>query len=126
MGVAQAELVRISIVGRPQNHRDSSGEAKTKLQRGLRIVEESGKILKETLLEVVDNQLRDQTRPETQETYERLMTEGYSDQEARELIATVLSNEIFEMLKHKKPYDRERYVTMLRRLPRLPWESFDK
>ena len=89
-------------------------------------MEESGKILKETLLEVVDNQLRDQTRPETQETYERLMTEGYSDQEARELIATVLSNEIFEMLKHKKPYDRERYVTMLRRLPGLPWESFDK
>jgi len=85
-------------------------------------MEESGQILKETLLEVVNNQLRDQTPPETQETYERLMAEGYSDQEARELIAVVLSSEIFEMLKHRKPYDRERYVAALHRLPRLPWE----
>ena len=84
--------------------------------------ERSSKVLKENLLEVVDNQLRDQTPPEAKETYERLMAQGYSDREARELIAAVLSNEIFEMLKHKKPYHRERYAAALDRLPKLPWE----
>ena len=64
-------------------------------------MEESGKMLKETTLEVIDTQLRDRTPPETRETYERLMAEGHSDQEARELIAAVLIGEIFDMLQQK-------------------------
>jgi hypothetical protein len=51
--------------------------------------------LKSTVPEIVDNQLRDNTPPETRQTYQRLLKEGYKDQEARELIGVVVSSEIF-------------------------------
>jgi hypothetical protein len=78
--------------------------------------------LKAMVLEVVDNQLRDHTPPETRETYQRLLKEGFSDREARELIGVVVSSEIFELLKKKRPYDQKRFVAALERLPKLPWE----
>ncbi|MEI2610118.1 MAG: hypothetical protein V9G20_15960 [Candidatus Promineifilaceae bacterium] len=43
-------------------------------------------ILKATTLEIVENQLRDNSPPETKVTYDRLLAKGYSDQEARELM----------------------------------------
>ncbi len=82
----------------------------------------SNKILKAAILEIVENQLRDGNPPETRQAYERLIEAGYSDEDARNLIGCVVSSEIFEVLKNHQPYDRERYVTMLKRLPTLPWE----
>ena len=83
---------------------------------------ESNEIVRAVILETVENQLRDNDPPETRQTYERLVSEGYSDQEARELIGALVSTEIFNILKSNKPYDRERYVAALQRLPTLPWE----
>ena len=74
------------------------------------------------ILEAVDNQLRGSNQPETKETYDRLIAEGISDQEARRLIAVALSAEMFEMLKNKKEYSPQRYITSLRKLPKLPWD----
>lgn len=74
------------------------------------------------MYEVVDNQLRDGEPPETRQTLDRLMAEGHSQAEARQLIAAVVSSEIFEVLKHKRPYDRAGYVAALQRLPKLPWD----
>ncbi len=62
------------------------------------------KRVKKVILEVVDNQLRDRTPPETPETYHRLRQQGYTDQEARELIGAVVSSEMFEVMKQQKPY----------------------
>jgi hypothetical protein len=39
-----------------------------------------------------------------------------------ELLATVIASEIFNVLKQKQPYNQERLVAALKRLPRLPWE----
>jgi hypothetical protein len=75
------------------------------------------------MLEVVENQLRDGSPPETQETLDRLLAEGHSREQAVELIACVLAAEIFDMLKHRQPYDEARYLAGLRALPRLAWES---
>jgi len=75
------------------------------------------------MYEVVDNQLRDGEPPETRQTYERLLAEGRSPVEARRLLAAVVSSEVFEVLKHKRPYDRAGYVAALNRLPKLPWEK---
>jgi hypothetical protein len=80
-------------------------------------------VLRAALLEVVDNQLRDGTPPETGATLKRLKADGIPDKEARELIACVVSTEIFDVLKSGQPYQEERYVAGLRALPRLPWES---
>ena len=74
------------------------------------------------MLEIVDNQLHDNTPPETRQTYQRLLKEGYSDQEARELIGVVVSTEIFEVMKNNQSYDQKRYIAALRKLPQKPWE----
>lgn len=77
-------------------------------------------VLQAAINEVVDNQLRDDKPPETRQTLERLIAEGRSREEARRLIRTVVASEIFEVLKHKQPYDQARFVAALRRLPNFP------
>ena len=79
-------------------------------------------ILKATTLEIVENQLRDNSPPETKVTYDRLLAKGYSDQESRELMGAAVSVEIYDVLKSNKPFDEARYIKALRRLPKLPWE----
>ncbi len=79
--------------------------------------------LRRALLEIVDNQLRDGTPPETRSTLDRLISEGYSRDQARELIACVVSAEIFDVLKSGQPYDEARYLAGLRALPRLHSED---
>ena len=78
--------------------------------------------LQTTVMEILDNQLRENNPPETKETYERLLAEGHSVAQARELIASVLGSEIYEVLKQRKPFNGERFVAALQQLPRLPWE----
>jgi hypothetical protein len=39
------------------------------------------------------------------------------------LIACVLTNELFGILKSEASYDNARYVANLKRLPDLPWEE---
>jgi hypothetical protein len=73
-------------------------------------------------MEVVENQLRDGTPPETKQTLDRLMHAGIEEAKAKRMIACVLATEIYDMLKSKQPYDRERFVNALHRLPKLPWE----
>jgi hypothetical protein len=79
--------------------------------------------LRRAILEVVHNQLRDNSPPETRTTLDRLLAEGHSREEALRLIACVVSNEIFDVLKSSRPYDNARFVAALQALPRLPWES---
>jgi hypothetical protein len=64
--------------------------------------------LRRALLEVVENQLRDGTPAETRATLERLMGEGVSRDRAVELIACVVSCEIFDVLKSGLPYQEAR------------------
>jgi hypothetical protein len=79
--------------------------------------------LRQAILDVVHNQLRDGTPPETATTLERLVREGHSREQAIELIGTVVVSEIFGVLKEGRPYDAARFVAALHALPRLPWEG---
>lgn len=72
------------------------------------------------VLEVVDNQIRQLNPPATKETFDRLVREGHDQDEARRLIACVVASEIFDILKNMEPYDENRYVAALRKLPALP------
>jgi len=54
--------------------------------------------LKNTIMEVVDNQLKSNDPPETRQTYDRLISEGYSEKEAKELIGCVVTSEFFDVL----------------------------
>ena len=78
--------------------------------------------LKAAILQVVNNQIKANDPPETKQTLDRLLSEGYSEKEAKRLIGCVVSSEIFDVLKNQEEFDRERFVGALNRLPKLPWE----
>ncbi len=79
-------------------------------------------VLKQEILEVVNNQMENLDPPETKQTYDRLIADGISDQEARRLIGCVVSSEIFNVLKQQQPFDHARFIKALNKLPKLPWE----
>ena len=78
------------------------------------------KRLHKAVLEVVENQIRQLNPPATKETFDRLVHEGHDEDEARRLIGCVVASEIFDILKSMEPFDEDRYVAALRRLPDLP------
>jgi hypothetical protein len=78
--------------------------------------------LKSAILEVVENQLQADDPPETRQTFDRLILEGYSEEEARRLIGCVVSSEIFDVLKKQEPFNPKRYAKALNELPKLPWD----
>jgi hypothetical protein len=80
----------------------------------------SSRVLNKVILDLVDNQIRDLNPPATKETFDRLVGEGVTQDEARRLIGCVVASEIFDVLKHEQPYDEERYVKALKKLPELP------
>ena len=78
--------------------------------------------LRDTIFEVIDNQINANDPPETALTLERLVKEGYSDFQARQLIGQAVVIEVIDALKNKRPYNEERYIRNLRNLPRDPQE----
>ena len=80
-------------------------------------------VLNAAIMKVVDNQLRSNDPPQTQETLKRLVEAGHSEIEAKRLIACVVSAEIFDVLKQQQPFDLDRFVNGLNNLPALPWDE---
>jgi hypothetical protein len=78
--------------------------------------------LQAAIFEVVDNQMAAGQPPETKETFERLLGEGFSNENAKKLIGQAICVEIYCIGKHKEEYNRERYIRNLRNLPREPQE----
>lgn len=83
---------------------------------------ENGQKAGEAIVEVVENQIADNNPPETKQTLERLIKSGEPRENAIRYIASVLSIEIFGVLKHQEPYNNERYIKNLKALPKLPNE----
>jgi len=79
--------------------------------------------LRAAFLEVVENQLRDNNPPETKQTLDRLIKEGYSKDESKEMIGSVVATETFYVLKNQEPFNQERFVKALNKLPELPGEE---
>ena len=78
-------------------------------------------VLNAAIMKVVDNQLRSNDPLQTGQTLKRLMAAGHSEQEAKRLIACVVSAEIFDVLKQQQPFALDRFVKGLNNLPALPW-----
>jgi len=99
-----------------------SYEDDEEFEKAIEMYEDDGDIskpnpyLKHTILSVVDNQLRDNTPPIARETFERLQTEGYTAKQAKEKIAAILLEEIYEIMTTKKPHDEKSYETRLKTL----------
>lgn len=78
------------------------------------------KILRQQFMETVDKQLRDGDPPETASTLKRLQDEGYTEQQARELISACIASEMMVVMVSNKPFNRDRFVALLEQLPVLP------
>ncbi len=76
----------------------------------------ANKYLKDTIMNVVDNQLKANDPPITRETFDRLISMGYTKQQAKEKIGTVVVSEIFDIMKLNKPFDEARYAAGLKAL----------
>ncbi len=80
-------------------------------------------VLNATIMKVVDNQLRSNDPPQTGQTLKRLMAAGQSEEEAKRLIACVVSAEIFDVLKQQQPFNLDRFVKGHDKLPAMPWDE---
>jgi len=73
--------------------------------------------LTEAILTIVDQQMQDNTPPETRRTYERLVAQGYAPEDARRLIGNVVTQEIFAVIQRGDVYNEQRYIAALQSLP---------
>ena len=85
--------------------------------------EETNPQLGEAILEVVENQIRENNPPETRQTLARLRKLGYPGKEARRMIATVVSVELFHIMRDREEFNRERFLRHLAKLPGEPWNE---
>jgi len=85
-------------------------------------MEETNPYLGEKIIEGVREQIAIDDPPEVKQTYDRLIADGHSEDEVFKMLACVLSTEMFEVMKHKRVFDRQLYVRRLQDLPKLPWE----
>jgi len=85
---------------------------------------EIGRIIveEEQIFEIIKNQLKDNDPPETKETFVRLKKQGFDDFQTKKTIGQCLAIELFDVMKHGKPYNNERYVKNLLALPKEPIE----
>jgi len=84
---------------------------------------EGNPYLRAAIMEVVENQLRNNDPPQTRQTFRRLIEAGYSEEEAKRLIGCAISAEIFDVLKKNEPFNLDRFVKALNKLPAMPWEE---
>ncbi|MFO7983376.1 MAG: hypothetical protein R6V08_08000 [Desulfuromonadales bacterium] len=81
---------------------------------------EKSQRIKSAIIEVVDTQIATDDPPETKQTLDRLVSEGFSEKESKELIGTVVVAELFDVMQEEKEFDIDRYVDALDKLPERP------
>jgi len=61
--------------------------------------------------------MQDNSPPETQRTFERLVAQGYAPEDARRLIGNVVAQHIFAVMQREEAYNEQRYIAALQGLP---------
>ncbi|WP_307289893.1 SEC-C metal-binding domain-containing protein [Bacillus sp. SORGH_AS_0510] len=73
--------------------------------------------LKSQILEVVENQLKMNSPRCTKQTFNRLVDLGFEASKSKELIASVLVEEMYYVMNNNNPFNEERYAQKLSLLP---------
>ena len=81
---------------------------------------ETNPLLGEEMKKVVRNQIRQNDPPETKQTYDRLIKEGFPIDEVMRQLAVVVAAEIYDVTKNKEPFNQERYIKRLNDLLKEP------
>lgn len=69
---------------------------------------------------IIDKQLKHNQPPETLQTYNRLVDNAYTDEEARLLISRALQIELYRLMRFAEPFNKNRFLKNLHQLPDLP------
>ncbi|MDD3225885.1 MAG: SEC-C metal-binding domain-containing protein [Clostridium sp.] len=72
--------------------------------------------LKAAILDIVENQLKTNEPKCTRETFNRLIDLGHSEKKTKEMIASVVVEEIYDVMKNQAPFNEERYSQKLSQL----------
>lgn len=72
------------------------------------------------LQETLEQQIALGDPPETKETFARLIQNGMAEDDVWRLLAVVLLDELNEIARNQRPFDRVRYVAALKALPQTP------
>lgn len=75
--------------------------------------------VKKALIKAIKIQLKENTPPETKQTYMRLLGEGVTEKNAYIYLAQALAYEMFAMMKEKRTHDSKNYAKLLAKLPNL-------
>jgi len=78
--------------------------------------------LRKEIFKIIENQVEANDPPETLKTFKRLKDQGFNDFEVKQLIGQCVAVEIYNVMKIKKPFDKERYIKNLNNLPKEPSE----
>ena len=81
---------------------------------------ETNAVLRATILEVIQNQIDADDPPETARTLQRLIDQGYTEEDSMLYLGRAVSLEIWDTLTNKIPFNEERYIRNLQRLPKEP------
>jgi hypothetical protein len=81
---------------------------------------ETKAVLRATVLEVVQNQIDADDPPETARTFQRLIDQGFTEEDSMLYLGQALTLEIWDTLTNKIPFNEERYIRNLQRLPKEP------
>lgn len=76
------------------------------------------RILKNQILQTIENQMKLNEPKCVNLTYQRLVAEGYTEQKAKEMIGAILLEEMFFVLKGKQKFNEKQYEEKLNRLGR--------
>ena len=83
---------------------------------------ETNEILREQIFNIIKNQISDNDPPETNLTLNRLIKMGYNDTNVKKMIGQCVAVELFNIMKHEKPFDEKRYIKNLHQLPKEPFD----
>lgn len=78
--------------------------------------------IKLQFLAVVEEQLVKNDPPETRATLQRLMSQGYTEEQGKMLISACVSAELIDAIGSEVIANPSRYIQNLNRLPELPEE----
>lgn len=84
--------------------------------------EESKAIIRATFMKMVDNQLASNDPPEVRQTLDRLLSEGWSEEDAKALLCQCVITEVFRVGKYGEEFNQERFLYNLKNLPDNPVE----
>lgn len=77
----------------------------------------------EAFIRAVGEQLRNNEPHYMRPTLNRLRAIGYSDEDARTMMAACLATEMYDMMTEDRLFDTAKYQEMLDRLPQMPYDE---